>query len=124
MAKDPLKDINRQKKLNHFLAEHAPLINLHVKKLQREGKIHQDIDHTDLHEAGFHGLMEALHRYDPKVGASFATYAGTRVRGKMLDHITASGPIPKSLQAQAKRLKALAQKIPEVQKVPETPTEE
>lgn len=110
MADDPLKDADKQQKLNHFLAEHAPLINLHVKKLHREGKIHQDIDHTDLHEAGFHGLMEALHRYDPKVGASFSTYAGTRIRGKMLDHVTATGPVPKSLQTQAKNLKALAQK--------------
>jgi RNA polymerase sigma factor for flagellar operon FliA len=118
MADDPLKDPDKQKKLNHFLAEHAPLINLHLKKLHREGKIHQDIDHTDLHEAGFHGLMEALHRYDPKIGASFGTYAGTRIRGKMLDHITSSGPVPKSLQTQAKNLKAL-----QAQKKPETPEE-
>ena len=114
MADDTLKDPDKQKKLNHFLAEHAPLINLHVKKLEREGKLHQDIDHTDLHEAGFHGLMEALHRYDPKIGASFSTYAGTRIRGKMLDHVTASGAVPKSLQTQAKNLKALQNQKPEM----------
>lgn len=123
MADDPLKDPEKQKRLNHFLAEHAPLINLHMKKLQREGKIHEGIDPTDLHEAGFHGLMEALHRYDPKVGANFSTYAGTRIRGKMLDHVTESGAIPKQLQTQAKNLKALQTQQQAQPKKPETPEE-
>lgn len=98
---------HKQKLLNQFLVEHAPLINLHVKKLQREGKIGPHIDPTDLHEAGFHGLVEALHRYDPNVGAAFGTYAGTRIRGKMLDHVVSSGEVPKTLQTRAKNLKAL-----------------
>ena len=100
-----LQDPENQKKLNHFLIEHAPLINLHAKKLQNEGKVGSDIDTSDLHMAGFHGLMEAVHRYDPNVGASFSTYAGTRIRGKMLDHLSESSGIPKTLRDQARRLK-------------------
>ena len=96
-----------QKKLNDFLIEHAPTINLHVAKLKNEGKIPEGVDEGDLHMAGFQGLMEALHRYNPDAGANFSTYAGTRVRGKMLDHIVEQGDIPKSIMSQASKLKAL-----------------
>jgi RNA polymerase sigma factor for flagellar operon FliA len=109
MANNPLQDPLNQKKLNDFLIEHAPLINLHVKKLQNQGKIPNGIDPTDLHTAGFHGLMEAVHRYDPKAGAAFATYAGHRIAGKMLDHIASLDEVPKTLRTQAKNIKALGQ---------------
>ena len=108
----PLRDPKNQKLLNHFIAEHAPLINLHVTKLRNEGKLSSDIDHDDLHMAGVHGLMDALHRYDPKVGASFSTYAQTRIRGRMLDHITSQSDVPKSVAQQAKNLKTLQSQDP------------
>ncbi len=105
--KSPLDMPENQKKLNDFLIEHAPTINLHVNKLKNEGKIPEGIDEGDLHMAGFQGLMEALHRYNPEAGANFSTYAGTRVRGKMLDHIVEQGAIPKNVMTQAKNIKAL-----------------
>ena len=77
--------------LNDMLVEWAPHINLHLNKLQNENRIPPHVDPTDLQSAGMHGLIEAFKNYDPKVGANFATYAGTRIRGKMLDHITSSG---------------------------------
>ncbi len=96
---------NDKKHLNNFIADHAPLINLHVKKLQNAGKIPGGIDVDDLHMAGVHGLMDALHRYDPKSEASFATYASTRIRGRMLDHVTSQDYIPKSVRQAAKKIK-------------------
>ena len=112
MSKLP-NDPESQKLINDFLIEHAPLINLHVKKLMNEGKIPQGIDPTDLHTAGFHGLMEALHRYDPKVGANFSTYAGRRVAGKMLDHVASLDEVPKTARIRAKNIKALGSGEPE-----------
>ena len=105
--KTPLDLPENQAKINDFLIEHAPIINLHVKKLQNEGKIPEGVDPSDLHLAGFHGLMDAMHKYDPNVGANFSTYAGRRVRGKMLDHIVEQGAIPKTVMTQAKNIKAL-----------------
>ena len=102
---NPLDDPKNKAKLEAFLIEHAPTINMHVKKLKAEGKIPQHIDDGDLHMAGFRGLMEAAHRYKPEVGANFSTYAGTRIRGKMLDHVAESGDIPKHLMNQAKNIK-------------------
>jgi RNA polymerase sigma factor (sigma-70 family) len=73
--------------LNDMLIEYAPLINMHVNKLRDNLPPH--IDHEDLYAAGMHGLIDALHKYDPKKGAAFNTYASKRINGKMLDHITA-----------------------------------
>ncbi len=105
--KSPLDHPDNQKKINDFLIEHAPTINMHVSKLKNEGKIPEGVDESDLHLAGFQGLMEALHRYKPDAGANFTTYAGTRIRGKMLDHVTETGAIPKSIMTQAKNVKNL-----------------
>lgn len=106
--KSPLDDPKNQKKFNDFLLEHAPLINLHLKKLQNEGKIPEGIDPNDLHMEGFHGLVHALHRYDPKVGASFSTYAGRRIRGKMLDFLSSIDPVGKGVRTQVKNIEALS----------------
>jgi|SRR5581483_10190664 len=100
----PLDDPKNKEKFNHFLIEHAPLINLHVKKLQNEGKIPEGIDVNDLHMEGFHGLVDALHKYDPKVGASFPTYAGRRISGKMLDYLSSLDPVGKVIRTQVKNI--------------------
>ena len=103
----PLDDPNNKAKFNHFLIEHAPLINLHIKKLQNEGKIPEGIDINDLHMEGFHGLVDALHKYDPKVGASFPTYAGRRIGGKILDYLTSVDPVGKTIRTRFKNIDAL-----------------
>lgn len=103
---NPLDDPKNRAKIESFLIEHAPLINLHVKKLRSEGKIPQHIDEGDLHMAGFHGLMDAIHKYNPAAGANFSTYAGRRIAGKMLDHVAEQGEVPKSLMVQAKNIKS------------------
>jgi DNA-directed RNA polymerase specialized sigma subunit len=68
--------------------------------------------------------MSAVDRFDPEVASRlstkenenvFAKYADKRVRGKMLDHISVSGDIPKSHRKRAKNISALSS--------PEAPTE-
>lgn len=76
--------------LNDMLIEWAPLINYHVNSLRDTLPPH--IDHEDLYAQGMHGLIDAFHKYDPKKGASFNTYASQRIKGKMLDHVTSGGP--------------------------------
>lgn len=75
--------------LNDHIIEWAPLINYHVNAM-RDG-LPPHIDHEDLYAAGMNGLIDAFHKYDPKRGASFNTYASQRIKGKMLDHVTSSG---------------------------------
>ena len=101
-----LKDPANQKLLNQFVTEHAPLINLHSKKLQGAGKVHEGVESDDLHMAGFHGLMDALSRYKPGMGTKFSTYAGRRIAGKMGDHVVAAGEVPKEAMRRAANIRA------------------
>lgn len=110
-----LKDPKNQKLIQDFLIEHGPLINQTIKHLRSSGKIPEHIEDDDLHFAGFHGLMEAVHRYSNDVASNtseeghnaFAKYAKTRIRGKMLDIGEASHEIPAVARKRAKNLKAL-----------------
>lgn len=113
-----LKDPKNKKLLDDFMVEHAPLINKHINILKSQGKIPQNVQEEDLHMAGFHGLMDAIHKFDPEVASRtsnkegqnvFAKYAERRIQGKMLDHIVSVGDIPKSKQKRAKNLNLLPQ---------------
>ena len=100
-----MADPKDPKHLENFLTEWAPHIRMHVTKLKNQGKVPAHIEESDLHTAGMHGLYDAILRYDPDRGANFANFAGRRISGKMLDHITSSqdsSAIPKLLRDQAK----------------------
>ena len=51
----------------------------------------------DLIQAGMVGLLEAASNFDPKMGASFETFAGIRIRGSMIDEIRRSDWTPRSV---------------------------
>jgi len=101
-----INDPKNQAKISHFILEHAPLINLHIKQLRAAGKIPASIEDDDLHFHGVHGLMDALHKFDPDRGVKFSTYAGQRIKGKMLDHVAEQDIVPKHIRQQAKKFKA------------------
>ena len=133
----PLKDPKNQKKIQDFLVEHAPLIGKVIGSLKKNGKIPHDTDHSKMHYAGFYGLMDAIHKYDPDAGSRlqseegenpFAKYAYSRISGKILDHVHGESSIPRSVRKRAKHLEILDQNARSAEKpaepgVPETPTE-
>ena len=111
-----LKDPKNQKLINDFLIEHAPLIQKHINVLKSKKLIPPNVEDDDLHFAGFHGLMDALHKYSHDVAGRtkgkedenvFSKYAEQRIKGKMLDHIAAQDQIPKTARIRAKNLEAL-----------------
>ena len=59
----------------------------------------------DLIQAGTIGLLEAWERYQPDEDASFATFAGIRIRGAMLDEIRRGDWAPRSLHRAARAVK-------------------
>lgn len=108
-----INDPENKKKLNDFISEHMPLIHRQMNKMQSAG-LPSNIDPTDLHMAGVHGLMDALHKYDHETASlnvkpgenPFEKYAIQRIRGKMLDHVSQSYKqhVPVALQRRAKRI--------------------
>lgn len=110
----PLDDEKNKQKLNWFIAEHAPLINMHANKLKNAGYIPPDVDVDDIHMAGIHGLMDALSKYNRSTGGGkkFSSYAQSRIRGAMLDHLGKHRGVPKHIINQAKNLKSMEAQAP------------
>lgn len=134
----PLDDDKNKQKLNWFIAEHAPLINMHANKLKSAGYLPPDVDVNDIHMAGVHGLMDALSKYNRQTGGGkkFSSYAQSRIRGAMLDHLSKHRGIPKHVINQAKNLRSMdAQAVkpqstespqsqsPQIPEKPKTPQE-
>lgn len=51
------------------------------------GRVRGAVEVEDLIQAGYVGLVDAAQKYERKEGASFATYAGIRIRGAIADHL-------------------------------------
>lgn len=65
----------------------------------------------DLIQAGMVGLLEAYERYVPDQSASFATFAGIRIRGAMLDEIRRGDWTPRSLHRAARAMRRASSAI-------------
>lgn len=111
MAENP-KD---PKNLQHYLmVTHAPLINKTIKSLKAAGHIPEHMEDWEFHQEGIRGLMEALRDYKPSVTENiksessnpFATFASSRIRGRIQDHAQSMHMIPKHIRQQAKRFEA------------------
>lgn len=51
------------------------------------GRVRGAVEVEDLIQAGCIGLVDAAQKYERQEGASFATYAGIKIRGAMADHL-------------------------------------
>ena len=81
-----------------------------LKQLNLDPK-HPDVDMSMLHEAGMHGLMQAINDYEHNhySGASFATHAGNKMRGLMQTALRQQDKIPAEVRtAQKKYAKGVA----------------
>ncbi|MCX7113789.1 MAG: RNA polymerase sigma factor FliA [Proteobacteria bacterium] len=94
-----------------------------VKKLAylMKAKLPPCVEVDDLVQAGSIGLMDAVNRYDDKMGAQFTTYAVQRIRGAMLDELRSSDWVPRNVRDDMHKVEtaiSLAQ-----QKLGRSPTE-
>lgn len=87
-----------------YVQEHLTL----VKRIARHlaVRLPDSIDLNDLIQAGMIGLLEAAKHYDAShgAGASFATFAGLRIRGAMLDEIRRNHWAPRTVTQQTRQL--------------------
>ena len=54
------------------------------------GRVHSSIEIEDLIQIGYFGLVTAAQNYTLREGATFASYAGIRIRGSIVDHLRKS----------------------------------
>lgn len=92
-----------------LVAEHLLL----VKKIAYHlaSRLPPSVQVEDLMQAGMVGLLEAAKQYQAVKGATFATYAGIRIRGAMLDEIRRSDWTPRSVHRKARELAAAMREV-------------
>src|SRR5438105_933762 len=75
-------------------------------------RLPRGVDVDNLEAAGVLGLVEAANRYEPERGASFKTFAFTRIRGAIYDELRRNCPLPQELLERAARVRATLQALP------------
>lgn len=85
-----------------MVEEHAPLVQRIAHHLK--ARLPANVQLDDLIQAGMIGLLEALRNFDSSKGAAFATFAGIRIRGAMLDEVRRGDWSPRSAHQQSRKL--------------------
>jgi len=78
-----------------------------VRRLAHHMVVHlpDHVDPDDLIQVGLMGLMDAGRQYEARNGASFETYARTKIRGAMLDELRRNDWAPRSVSLHARMLR-------------------
>lgn len=90
--------------LDPLIAEHATLVKriaFHLK-----ARLPDSVELDDLCQAGMLALLEAAAHFEAGHGACFATYAGIRIRGAMIDALRATDWAPRSVHRNARAVAA------------------
>lgn len=89
--------------------EAARLVSEHVDLVRRiahhlAARLPASVQVEDLIQSGMVGLIEAARQFQPGQGATFATYAGIRVRGAMIDELRRADWTPRSVHRNSRRI--------------------
>lgn len=95
--------------LDALVTEHAPLVKRIAQHLML--RLPASVQLDDLVQAGLIGLLEAARNYEGSKGASFATYAGIRIRGAMIDDVRKGDWAPRSVHRNSRRISGAMQTI-------------
>jgi len=132
-------DIGDKKDINRILgpaAAKSPLVEDFFKKYNRLIAInaknaikalglqenHPNVDIGLLHEAGMHGLMQAVNSYDPSKGAQFKTWASRVIKGLQMTALNNQHEIPQSIRRAAKDFNKKRSAQPQMSAPTLTPT--
>jgi RNA polymerase sigma factor for flagellar operon FliA len=100
-----------------LVLKNMPLVSQIANRMKATLPMH--ISRDELKSHGYVGLCEAARRFHPSRGASFETYARTRIRGSIIDGLRAADHIPRSARAAAKNA-GLEHELPELMSIDDT----
>jgi len=83
-----------------LVERHAALVKRIAHHLK--ARLPQTVQTDDLIQAGMIGLLDAARSFDASLGATFETYAGTRIRGAMLDEVRRYDWAPRSVHRRSR----------------------
>ena len=67
--------------------------------------------YEDISSYGVEGLIDAVEKYTPKMGARFETYALVRIRGNIIDKIRSQDFLPRSVRRKIKDVKEAQEEL-------------
>jgi hypothetical protein len=108
-----LKDPEKKAKVDAFFGKYHPMIHMNAHRvLSQLGLDKGSIDMGMLHEAGMHGLFQAINDYNHENPgkASFATHAGNKMRGLMQTALREQQATPLQTEAKKYNLKQIIAK--------------
>jgi len=92
-----------------LVEQHADLVRRIAYHLV--GRLPESVDVNDLIQTGMMGLMEAARNFKSDRGANFATYAGIRIRGAMLDELRRGDWSPRSVHRRSRELAEAMERV-------------
>lgn len=92
-----------------LVEQHADLVRRIAYHLV--GRLPESVDVNDLIQTGMIGLMEAARNFKSDRGANFATYAGIRIRGAMLDELRRGDWSPRSVHRRNRELAEAMERV-------------
>jgi RNA polymerase sigma factor for flagellar operon FliA len=91
---DTFRKTGSPKARDALIERYLPLVGLVARRVA--AALPGSVQFDDLVGAGCFGLIDAIKRFDPAVGARFETYCSVRVRGAMLDELRHAAWKPRS----------------------------
>jgi len=91
------------RKRDKLVIEYIPMVKYVVGKIMVY--LPPFVDKEDITEYGIIGLIEAAEKYDPGKDIKFGTYAVSRIRGAIMDHLRSQDWLPRSMREKATLLK-------------------
>ena len=92
-----------------LLQSHAALVSRIAHHMK--GRLPERVEVEDLIQAGMIGLLEAARNFREGQGAEFATFAGIRIRGAMLDEVRRNDWTPRSVYRKSRELSGAIKEI-------------
>lgn len=87
---------------NELVVHYQPLLN---QVAARVGKgLPSHVEREDLVSYGVFGVIDAIEKFDIDKGVKFETYAVSRIRGSIIDHLRNLDWVPRSVRTKAKDL--------------------
>lgn len=102
-----------------LIEQYLPLVSSIAARLAMS--LPEHVGQDDLYSSGLMGLLQAVRNYDPACGASFETYARTRIRGAMLDDLRKMDWIPRTVHEKARKIQNMMARLE--QELGEAPSE-
>lgn len=85
-----------------IILEYAPLVKIVAGRLSMY--LGYNVEYEDLCSYGIFGLIDAIDKFDLRMGNKFETYASLRIRGAILDQIRKNDWIPRTVRQKQKQI--------------------